>query len=70
MNTETGEVKPFSELTDEERNSGKWIPLPGGVRWQKDLNAPSAPKILNKSDRKRVEYMKKVAQKKLEGVNV
>lgn len=26
MNVETGEVKPYSQLTEEEKKSGKWVP--------------------------------------------
>jgi hypothetical protein len=63
MNSETGEIKKLSELTEAERKSGKWVKLPAGVNY-----LPSKP--LTKSELKREEYMKRVLEKKAEGLNV
>lgn len=69
MNTETGQIKPWNELTEEEKKSGKWIELPGewaslNPGWKPDLRPVS------KSDQKREEYMRQVAEKKKSGQNV
>lgn len=63
MNVETGQIKPESELTEAEKRSGKWVMLPNGVKY-------ITHKSMSKSELKREEYMERVRQKNLEGVNV
>ena len=69
MNTETGEIKLFSQLTKEEIQSGKWIALPDGVQYVIDPDW-TPPRQLSKSDARREKYEAEVREKKRAGVNV
>jgi len=63
MNIDTGQIKREDQLTEAERNSGRWIQLPNGVRYLQS-------KPLSKSELKRETYMARVREKKREGINV
>lgn len=71
MNIETGEIKKISELTEEEKKSGKWVELPGEMsKLQYPARGFDPPKSKSRSELKREEYMRRVAEKKRVGENV
>lgn len=62
MNSETGKMKRFEDMTEEEVKSGKFFPVPNNMKM-------SEIKQISRSQQKRDEYMAEVARKKKEGLN-
>lgn len=65
MNTKTGEVKEVKDMTEEEKASGDWLPF--FERSGRKVFVHKQHKT--KSDKRREEYMQKVAAKRAEGEN-
>ena len=57
MNSDTGKMKRYDDMTEEEKKSGKFFPVPEGM-------PISEIKTLSRSQQKREEYMKEVYEKK------
>lgn len=65
MNTETGQIKDEKDLTEEEKKSGKWVKF--FERDGKKVFVHERKKT--KSELKREEYAKRVAEKRASGEN-
>ena len=53
MNIETGEIKAWDDLTDEERASGKWVPAtPDAMAWFRERQARAEARAHNRMVRR------------------
>jgi hypothetical protein len=62
MNTDTGQIKGWDSLTEEEKKSGKWFPISPDTTGREIRE-------LSKSEIKRRQYMDRVAEKTKNGEN-
>lgn len=60
MNTDTGKVKQWKDITEEERKSGKWVEIPPELE----------EKVLALSEEARIQFMKEAESVRLEGKRV
>lgn len=65
MNVDTGEIRDWSELTEELKKDPKWMPLKEAL-----LTRANQLTGKSKSDLRREDYMRRVLEKKKEGVCV
>jgi hypothetical protein len=69
MNTDSGRLKKWEELTQTEIESGKWVPAPNGAELRDGIPYLHGRPV-SKSDLKRELYMRRVREKRAEGENV